>query len=275
VLERIGPRYLLLGTEAGPAVEFKWAPVKGAFSHSKLIRRLIQTYGKQPEIRIEESALPENWKSALKAFEVTGFVWETASVGGKGVILYCPDCRNATLVQFYHHDYDCGRQPFDCMDRRVLASFQDHRRDGQIVWSVFDIRAVIPAEYALARYRFEPGRFELSFVSGSSSVTLYRWGPAAVLLSGGSLESFIERAVPLPSEKETKRVKAGANRVEFSFEESAASSRRLRLHRSRTCRVQAWHDDQSNRILCVRFEAKPSEAQAAYHAIVSRYETQS
>ena len=154
---KIGRRYLVLADQGEPAMEIKWEKVKGRFSHRTAFRRLNSVHGGT----VQESALPDEWKQILKAFVGAGFTWQTKDEGGRGAILHCPACGNATLVQFFHNK----STPTNETSLRILSTFQDHATDDQVRWSLFDIQAVIPSQYKLAKYRFEAGRYELNFVS--------------------------------------------------------------------------------------------------------------
>jgi hypothetical protein len=184
---QIGPRYLLLADQGDPAMEIKWEKVKGRFSHRAALRRLRSLHGNT----VQESPLPDAWKQILDGFIVTGFTWQTETKGGSGAILYCPACGNATLIQFFRN----FSSPSNKTCLRVLSSFQDHSLDDQVRWSIFDIRAEIPAEFRLVRYRFEAGRFEMHFGSKGQRIALYRWGPASALLEDGDLFAFAVKTI--------------------------------------------------------------------------------
>ena len=184
---KIGPRYLLLADQGEPALEIKWERIKGRFSHRTALRRLNSLH----RDTVQESPLPEEWEKILGDFTVTGFTWQAEARGGRGAILHCPACGNATLIQFFRNFSDSNHET--C--RRVLASFRDHSPDNRVRWSIFDIRAEIPAEYRLVRYRFEAGRFEMHFGSKGQQITLYRWGPASALLANGDLFAFAAKTI--------------------------------------------------------------------------------
>lgn len=187
----IGPRYLLLADQGEPAMEIKWERVKGGFSHRTTLRRLRSRYGNT----VHECPIPDEWKRPLGGFTATGFSWQAENRGGSGAILYCPACGHATLIQFFRN----FSTPGNMTSLRVLASFQDHSLDDHMRWSIFDIRARIPAEFRLVRYRFEAGRFEMHFGSKGKQVELYRWGPASVLLGHGDLFAFAAKMIRIQS----------------------------------------------------------------------------
>lgn len=171
---KIGPRYLMLEVGSASVLEVKWGRIKGVFSHQMQLRRLAALQGKELRESVRQRPLPAAWKKALGKYEATGFSWRGETVGGVGVLLYCPTCQNATLIQFYGK----GSNQTGEISERLLASFRDHRQDNQVIWSLFDIRATIPEKFQLIRHRFEAGKFELAFAWGGQKITLHRWGPA-------------------------------------------------------------------------------------------------
>ena len=99
---KIGPRYLLLADQGEPALEIKWERIKGRFSHRTALKRLNSLH----RDTVQESPLPEEWKKILGDFTVTGFTWQAETKGGRGAILHCPACGNATLIQFFRNFSD-------------------------------------------------------------------------------------------------------------------------------------------------------------------------
>ena len=270
-LSRIGARYLMLENEAGPVLEVKWAPIKGAFSHTKHLRRLAKSFQRQSGIRIEEFHLPPDWKKNLKKYDVSGFLWTGKTVRGKGVILYCPDCKHATLIQFY--DYPIRKS--ENVYLKILSSFKDHRLDNEAVWAVFDIRAVIPDTYDLKYHRFEPGRFELSFASDKQKLTLYRWGPAAVALSDRTLEQFAKMMIPILQAEDRFHIRTDGNVVDFESEDSGEKSpfRSFFKRRNTVMKVRVWHEETKNKILGIRLEENGSTGTVMLDTLSKRYET--
>ena len=65
---RIGPRHLLLASEAGPVMEIKWATVKGRFSGRRRLRELSRRVRRRGAA-FRETALPEPWRPFLSGFE--------------------------------------------------------------------------------------------------------------------------------------------------------------------------------------------------------------
>jgi hypothetical protein len=190
---RIGPRHLVVESDAGPAMEIKWGPVKGRFSRRAHLRRLSKlTRARGAALR--EWTPPQDWLQALTRFECTGFAWEAGSEAAVGAILHCPACRTASVIQFFQPP---GRRGATGQAVAVLASLRDHRDDGRVAWAVYDIHALLPSGFALARHRFEAGRFFLEFRANRRTIGLFRWAPAAVLLRDRDLSRFAETVAGL------------------------------------------------------------------------------
>ena len=175
-LSQIGIRYLALEDESGPAMEIKWAPVKGKFSQKALLKRFVSLQKKQVRKAIKLRPVSSEWASVLTEFETGEFAWQTDAIYGRGLLLFCPTCRNATLIQFFRKL--SGKD--DSVATRVLKTFRDHRADGQVLWAAYDIRALVPETFKLKRYRFEAGQYALDFENGSDRIVLHRWAPPGV-----------------------------------------------------------------------------------------------
>ena len=271
-LSKIGQRYLILEEETGPVLEVKWGSIKGTFSHGKHLRKLHALYGKRSGISIEESPLPGGWQEALDNYDVSGFSWSGKAMRGSGVVLFCPRCRNATLIQFYHKEVDIPIR----ISRRILASFTDHRPDGQVIWSVFDIRAATPDTFRLIRYRFEPGVFELALVFSGQNVILYRWGPAEILLTGRTLREFAAAMVRLPEEMTSENAMEESDIVEWKTAPICTGWSRLWYRFRGKAEFQwfrIWHERGKNRILGVKYEGKRPTATDFLEHIADGYET--
>jgi len=267
----IGAQYLMLEETSEPVMEVKWRQVKGTFSHQDHLHRLAVLHRKQHVEAVSKCSLPSEWKKALGAYESIGFSWQGNQIAGTGVILYCPVCRNATLIQFYKP----GSRVTPHVARHLLASFQDHSQENWTLWSVFDIRARIPKTFRLVRHCFEAGEFELVFDAGNQKITLYRWAPASVLLSGRDMVQFARTRVGLPLEEPLYKQLDGIKVAEW--ETSRFDSTRARLWHLITAkpsciRFRLWHLEDKNRIMGVRVEGQKPIDSVFCDRIVSTYE---
>ncbi|MFC1516402.1 hypothetical protein ACFL7E_06545 [Thermodesulfobacteriota bacterium] len=252
---KVGPCYLMLEQEARPVLEVKWARVRGTFSHSAHLRRLRSMHGRRSGIVVEECAVPSRWQKALDGFIATGFSWQGKSIGGMGVILYCDACRNATLIQFYQ----TGSGQSEDIGLSVLTSFEDHRHDGQVVWAVFDIKAVIPDRFKLVRHRLAPGKYELAFEARGQKITLHRWGAAAILLRDQDIVEFARRMAGMQLSPLNVTSAPYKKVVDWEVSPSISMWGRLlggirREHPFKQFRL--WHLEKKNRILGVEAACK-------------------
>lgn len=251
---RVGRRHLLLESAPGPVMEVKWGAVKGRFSGQRQLRALGGRAGRRGAA-FEETVLPEAWRAAAGGFGAQGFQWNAGGDRARGVLLYCPACRTASLIQFLERP-DAASVARD--GARVLASFRDHRSDGRTAWALYDIAALLPRRFVLERQRFEAGRFVVEFKGRGRRLTLYRWAPAEVLLENRSLAGFAGTV-------------AGEGRLAFRPVAGAAHPAvegcdpppagpagrwRVRLGLSWFCRLRLWQVAARNRILGVRLEGR-------------------
>lgn len=269
---RIGIRYLMLENETGPVLEIKWGPVRGHFSHRTQLRRLARLQKKRLGTSVTATPLPPAWKEALSAYQVSGFSWAGETIAGSGVISYCPSCRNASLIQFYHKDFrTVGKTA-----QRLLASFRDPCRNEPVLWCIFDIRAAIPEKFRLVSYRFEPGKFELIFSAKGQRITLYRWGPASVFLSRRDLIRFAETMVRLPPGEPRDAIPTGPKAIEWDESPSPASRRgwwNPMKAKSVFHRFRIWHLEEKNRILGIQAEGKKPFDPCIFEKICAEYES--
>jgi hypothetical protein len=251
---QIGTHHLILEDDKGPVMEVKWGHVKRTFSHKTHLKRLISLRSRKANIRINEWFLPGHWKDALTDFEISGFLWQARNASGRGAILFCPVCRTAALIQFFR-DSSIEREN---ILMTVLKSYRDHPQDGRILWSIFDIRAVLPKAFHLLRYRFDVGKFALVFANGRQTIHLHRWAPAAALLSRRDLISFA-KTLPEFAEGHPRSLTFGdCNAVECGRAPEGGWQQKLNRFKIKPSFFwfRLWHLEKQNRLLSVRSESK-------------------
>jgi hypothetical protein len=270
-LSQIGIRYLLIEDESGPAMEIKWTPVKGKFSHQAHLKRLASLQKKQTRKSIQPRSVSAAWETALSDFEASEFSWKSDSIRGRGVILFCPTCHNASLIQFFHK----APPKVDLVATNVLNSFRDHRSDDQILWSAYDIRALVPGTFELKHHRFEAGRYELAFEHRGQHIILYRWAPASVLLSKQDLVQFTRSVADFRKTEPVAGKMNGCDTVEWSVTPASDWGRWMSrfLGKASYYWLGIWHLEDKNRILGVRAEGKKPLDTELLDRICSRYET--
>jgi hypothetical protein len=261
---RIGDRYMLLEHGGFPVLELKWNNIKGKFSTEKHLNRIKSDFHKQRiGQEISPWLIPQAWHDVLKSYEVTGFQWKGNLFAGKGLILFCKDCRCATLLQFYVRR-DRRKEKFNSIHQgEILSSFQDHTPSGLCLWSVFDIRTKLPQHFKLFRHSFSPGAFELTFSTGMYQVSFYRWSPASVILLESDLQGFAEKVFPFKSRHSVSEISNDFETVELESFPPLSLWRKWRWKLQKTPIfkwARVWHIPSANRILAVKVESnKPLE----------------
>jgi hypothetical protein len=266
---QIGARHLLIESETGPAMEIKWSPVRGHFSHRRHFKRL-QNVTAARGAHARECTLPAEWKAALGRWEPTGFCWTAGGAAATGAILYCPRSRTGGLVQFFHVPGDPNAVRRGAV---VLKHLRFHDGTGLTPWAVFDIRAELPERFALVRHRFEPGRFTLRFSSGRCRIDLYRWAPAAVLLKERTLGQFAQAVEGVGAlrfqalDGTEPAMVEGCTPAATGILERFAAGFGLRS----VCRARLWHLPEHNRILGLRMEDRGAIDSNVWEAVSRAY----
>lgn len=263
----VDTHYLVFEKNAKPVMEIKWQRVKGRFSAKSHLKRLAGLHGRRKKI-IRPWQPHASWLDALNGFKVDGFQWQGQDDAGRGVILWCPHCRTASLIQFLGagNDVEASAKP------EILAGFGDHREDDQILWSLFDIRIVIPKSFVMREFAFQPGCYRFTFEKGGISLILFRWAPAAALLTGQRLADFAAGVL--------KKDPRDFNEISFNGYPAIAWKSRhgffRRWHRFRSTpgffQGRVWHIESHNRILGVHMLAKKPLEDSLLDKICGSYE---
>ena len=253
-ISRVDTRYLFLENQTGPAMEIKWGPVKGRFSHHAHLKKLIAQQKHQPQKHLQEHPLPQTWKNALSNFVTKGFSWKSDTDNGRGAILFCPACKTAIMFQVFNYTRLMTRETF----LNMLKSLQDHRDDDQTAWAVFDIQALLPKAFQLKHYLFKPGTYELQLSNKFQSLKLSRWAPASSLLSQTDLVQFTADTLQLNQENLVTTSALGHTAVEWQSNAiDGWTNRFYRFKRNPAFHwARVWHVAEKNRILGLCLHSK-------------------
>ena len=268
---KIGLRYLELETETGPVMEVKWNRVKGRFSHKTHLRRLAGLQKRQLRKSFQKMTLPAPWEKALDGYYASGFSWQSDAISAKGVLIYSLESRTATLIQFYRQNATV----IEFTAPRLLASFRDRTSGAFTPLTMFDIRAEIPVEFELQRFRFEAGRYELNFSSRREQLRMFRWSPAAILLRRQDLRTMARDSF-YPKDKQTPQwLHSDAAAAEGRMTPASAAARIVsRIGRRPAYRIfRLWHEVEKNRILGVQISGRSPVDRGLFLGICERYET--
>jgi len=262
----IGRDYLLLGEGTHPRLELKSAPVRGAFHLQRHLRRLERgTRGAGVDFR--SVPVPRRWAPLVRGLQAAAFAWESVRGAGTGLLLFCPCCRRATLVQFH------GSRP-EAADgvERVLANLAFHPVAGWNLVALYDIRAEVPESFRLEDFRFAPGHFRLSLADARARLTLQRFAPADVLRQRMDLEA-LAGAAGLLDGAAAAPCRRLPDVVEWSWTAAGGDGlwARLRRQRPRARRLRLWHVAPANRILAVGLESAAPHAETLFAEVCRRY----
>jgi hypothetical protein len=229
-----------------PVLEFKTAMIRGRFS----LRRHLKRLARSSPLRITPKIPPAGWQPHLSPYETQAFSWEGPNLAGDGLLIHCPICRRATLLQFYRQ----ARMRDDAS--LVIASWDDHGAERAPTVAVYDIQATVPDALPLESFRFDSGRFELVFGARRGRATLWRWSPADIALRrcDGSLRCFARRHAWPSKTPDAPAPRAVAQGWEWRWLLRRTWRDRLprRLGRRRAPgALRIWHRPAENRILAV------------------------
>ncbi len=239
---QIDAQHLLLADQDRPVFEIKWSWISGRFVPEKRLR----AWRRQQRLNLDIQSHSPQWRACLERFDATVFQWRKPPQSGRGALLYCPVCGNATWVQFF--DPIC---PATCL--RVLESLTDHTAEPMQRLAVFDIEACIPAGFKLSLHRFDAGRFLLDFSRRKQRLSLMRWGPAAALMAGNSLAEAAARLTSLPPV--TPETMHDCKHEHLQWRQQLNTKRWMILPAVGQDWLRLWRLPRANRLLAVRLHS--------------------
>lgn len=254
---RLGKGYALLESQSLPVLEFKTAAIRGRFSFRRQMRQLIGSGRSAAGLSVTTMPPPDDWPGFPETADVRAFGWQGNRIGGRGLLVFCRECRRATLLQFYAHGATLPEAA-----PAVLASFRDHGQDAGPNLAVYDIAATLPDDLPLIDFRFEIGRFKLVFGRPRGArVTLWRLRPAKILLERHrhDLAAIARNNRLLPPEAHQTVVRAVGKGTEWRWRSRGVASRlKALLDRGRQQSLHAlriWQPADANCLLAVCAEA--------------------
>ena len=239
----IYPSYLFFEDEGQAIFEIKWQQIKGKFSSKKNLAGIQKTL-----INGELSTweIPPDLQHLLTSYTVSGFQLQHENNSSHGLLIYCSICKRVTLLQWYFNPESEKK-----ILKQILTSFRDHTEEADQIWTVFDIKTLLPVEAELLSHEFLPGQYTLCFELGITSVTLYRFKPAAILLQNKNIGEFGTALI----NKEPLEVE---NHSAIWHYRAKGLERFLVKTRSQpACQwMRLWHNVEQNVILGVKAEGK-------------------
>lgn len=240
----IYPAYLFFAREGNPALEIKWQQIRGRFAAEKILDQIRATLTN--ETRLSPWDLPPDLRPLLAGYTVSGFQLQHEHNCSHGLVLFCPGCGRATLLQWYI-DIVGEKETL----ARILESFQDHSKGQDRLWSLYDIRTRLPAEATLRSHEFLPGRYTLCFEINDTAITLYRFKPAGILLHQKNIGQFGASLLNRPPLAE------GNGWASWLYRAEGLKLLLVKARRNPPWQwMRLWHEPEHNAILGVRAEGK-------------------
>lgn len=249
-IERDG---LTLAAGDRPVCELKWSVVRGAFSFDKHIRKLTRASREAAVRGVDDAETPPAWAGAVARLEKSGlrvrsFQWRSGGSRALGAALHHPATGLACLVQFFVRSVADEDEAAS-----VLATLRDHTGGKTRPWTLFGLKARVPADFLLDTFSFKPGHYRVAWwrpASGKAGgrvppgkgpgtrLGFERFAPASVLLKTAPLEKWVRTGLTDPP-PESLAVRAGPDSAAWSGTAKSSRLRRL-LRREIFASGRAW-----------------------------------
>jgi len=176
------------------------------------------------------------------------------------MLAYCQQCRRlSSLYVFGSLGHAVERDA-----RAIFARFRCHGEDGRECWSLFGLRAVVPAGWELTKSELRAGQVTLRFVRRSQELALVRVALAESILRR---KKFVRWAETFYG-KELRKFRWQGDRSEYRghIALEMEGDERLRgplvrlFRKPRKLRVRAWYCDELDKIYALWYVGGEPEA---------------
>jgi hypothetical protein len=268
--------YLRLDDGEIPRLELKWSRSrrknpdlqKVLDEYFKLVRKDFKKKKSSLNIKRDINLVKE--ESFFKDRTVSFFSWKS-NVRANGAIWHCKECKRIVVAQVIGHLKENIRDN----TLRILNSVSDHPSGYTNLWSAYQLNVEIPRRYRLSKQQLMSGYLLLTFVDGSRTIAVERYGPADVLLKEDDLETWFRKtyakAIRGYGFSIEKKNTAYDKRMELEGSKTRIIDRMPmspvllvdKIMRRTSLAAQIWHCHESNRIFAVRAVLKGDAAEIA------------
>ncbi|MBM3241112.1 hypothetical protein FJZ31_32925 [Candidatus Poribacteria bacterium] len=268
--------YLRLDDGEIPRLELKWSKARGKNpdlqkvldEYFKLVRKDFRK--KDSSLNIKRNINLVKDESFSENRNVTFFSWKS-DVRANGAIWHCHECKRIVVVQVIGHLKENMRD----ITLRIFNSISDHPPGYTNLWSAYQLNVEIPRRYRLDKQKLMSGYLLLSFVDGSRTIAVERYGPADVLLKERDLETWFRRTYAKAIAGYGFSVEKRDTEYDERIELDGSTSRIIdkvpmspvllvdKVMRRTSFAAQLWHCHKSNRIFAVRVVLKGEAAKIA------------
>lgn len=167
-----------------PRLQLKWLDAKNQKSvdPEATLDRYLKELERQAKKRKQPFELERDVKILSRAgrdiSSYEGFRW-TAEIQSYGAIWYSRGAERVTLVQV---NAPLDEPEFKATARRILNNITDITDAEEDLWTAFDLVCRIPREWQLLSQVMETGHTELKFGRQKDTLTIARYGLAAIAL---------------------------------------------------------------------------------------------
>jgi len=258
--------YLRLDDDEMPRLELRWSPSPG----KKVgLDTVTDNYLKQARKAARKYRCPFEVQFKTKRFPAKGrevrYLTLKSDYPSHIIISRCKECGRVVLARILHQP---GEQIGSTV-ASVFGSLSDHGRQGERVWSVFDLGFRLPESLRLASSTFRVGRIALAFRRGSERLVVERHNFARELLRGADLKQWLVRTL----RKELRPFACRSEDWPWRGHQGLQLSCSLKLWRrlatlgirNRRLSALTWHCPQADRIYLVRLTDGKGDAEQLLH----------
>lgn len=153
--------------------------------------RLLKDSGKKKKIAVTaKNADPP--KGVLRDHSertAAGFTW-SGDKRGIGAVWYCAHCHRVTIAQVTGDV--SGKGGIVGASDSVLGSLQCHDAEpGKRVWAIYDLKTVIPSDFALTTAQLMNVYLRLSFARNTTRLSVEQWAVANVARKEAYLDDWV------------------------------------------------------------------------------------
>jgi hypothetical protein len=183
-------------TEKSPASLLPWArkaPVRvpNVEVRRESYFRLLRESGKKQRITVtaKEADPPKGVLRDHPERAVAGFTW-SGDKRGIGAVWYCAHCHRVTIAQVTGDV--SGKGGIVGASELVLGSLQCHDVEpGRRVWAIYDLKTVVPSDFALTTAQLMNVYLRLSFVRNTTRLSVEQWAVANVARKAAYLDDWV------------------------------------------------------------------------------------
>ncbi|HGJ65472.1 TPA: hypothetical protein ENS27_08805 [bacterium] len=183
--------YIRMDDENSSRMELKWSKTK---EKKPDLQKILDEYFKGMRKRLGASADGLKIKRDVDLIKTEDFFknrdvifynWKT-DVRANGAIWYCKECKRVVVIQLMGY----LKENILSDTIRILESVHDHPEGQNNLWSAYNFSVEVPRRYQMDKRKLMSGYISFSFIDGSRTLNVERYGLADVILKNADLESW-------------------------------------------------------------------------------------